>query len=94
MLRKGNLFYDWYGKCIDVVFEYEEFYDDEVHVFGGLRRGQPLELLTDEGWKPTRIEYDPRYDDLSQEYYGDGGWYLVGFEEFRELAGLYVRIEA
>ena len=65
------------------------------YTYGGLHCGQTLQILTAEhGWTPTRIEYDSRYDDPAQDFYGDRGWYLVGMESITSLSGRIVRIRA
>lgn len=58
--KYGVLFFNTEDDRVDIVFE-----DGESH--GGLHCGTGIEILLDDVWHKTRIEYS---DDL--------GWYLVG----------------
>lgn len=85
-MKKGHLFFDYSVRRFDIAFDKREFHDNEYHTYGGLHCGQTLQILTAEhGWTPTRIEYDSRYDDPAQDFYGDRGWYLVGMESITSL---------
>ena len=94
-MKKGHLFFDYSVRRFDIAFDKREFHDNEYHTYGGLHCGQTLQILTAEhGWTPTRIEYDSRYDDPAQDFYGDRGWYLVGMESITSVSGRIVRIRA
>lgn len=71
MKRKGALVYNRRMDRMDIRFNLENYY-------GGLHCGTGMEVLLDNEWVPTRIEF------------GDQ-WYLVGIET-DQLPGLIVRI--
>jgi hypothetical protein len=77
MIQEGKLFFNASTGRYDILFE-------DGSEYGGLHCGDCLDLLTAEGWKPTRIEYA----------HGDQGefkgWYLVKNRD-RVLDGLTVR---
>lgn len=71
MKREGKLIYNKNLDRMDIRSGMSEYY-------GGLHCGSPLEVWTEEGWMPTRIEMG-------------NNWYLAGLKMGR-LNGITVRI--
>ena len=59
---------------LDIVYRDGTFY-------GGLHCGNTLDVLIQDVWRPTRIEYSQSAE----------SWYLVGFGQDAEIIGLTVR---
>jgi hypothetical protein len=72
-MKEGKLYFDGSADRYDISFK-------AGGVYGGLHCGNCFDLLTADGWQPTRIEYDD-----------NEGWYLKKFRD-RALDGLTVRI--
>lgn len=70
--KQGIMIYDSVQERMDIRFGLEEYY-------GGLHCGECFDVLIDDNWMPTRIEYN---DD----------WYLVGISRDISLNGLQVKI--
>jgi hypothetical protein len=70
-MKKGILIYDSSTNRFDVLYE-------EGNSYGGLHCGTTMEVLINDEWVPTRIEYG-------------NDWYLVGVQK-ESLPGLQVRI--
>ena len=70
-MKKGILIYDSSTNRFDVLYE-------EGNSYGGLHCGTTMEVLINDEWIPTRIEYG-------------NDWYLVGVQK-ESLPGLQVRI--
>lgn len=70
--KQGIMIYDSVQERMDIRFGLEEYY-------GGLHCGECFDVLIDDNWMPTRIEY------------GDD-WYLVGISRDISLNGLQVKI--
>ena len=70
-MKKGILIYDSSTNRFDVLYE-------EGNSYGGLHCGTTMEVLINDEWAPTRIEYG-------------NDWYLVGVQK-ESLPGLQVRI--
>ena len=71
-MKKGILIYDSSTNRFDILYE-------EGNSYGGLHCGTTMEVLINDEWAPTRIEYG-------------NDWYLVGVQK-ESLPGLQVRIE-
>ena len=71
-MKKGILIYDSSTNRFDVLYE-------EGNSYGGLHCGTAMEVLINDEWIPTRIEYG-------------NDWYLVGVQK-ESLPGLQVRTE-
>jgi hypothetical protein len=70
-MKKGILIYDSSTNRFDILYE-------EGNSYGGLHCGTTMEVLINDEWVPTRIEYG-------------NDWYLVGVQK-ESLPGLQVRI--
>ena len=70
-MQQGVLYFDRQTERMDIRFENKEIY-------GGLHCGTAMEVLINDEWVPTRIEYG-------------NDWYLVGVQK-ESLPGLQVRI--
>ena len=70
-MKKGMLIYDSSTNRFDVLYE-------EGNSYGGLHCGTAMEVLINDEWIPSRIEYG-------------NGWYLAGVQK-ESLPGLQVRI--
>lgn len=70
-MKKGILIYDSSTNRFDILYE-------EGNSYGGLHCGTTMEVLINDEWAPTRIEYG-------------NDWYLVGVQK-GSLPGLQVRI--
>lgn len=70
-MKEGILIYDSSTNRFDVLYE-------EGNSYGGLHCGTTMEVLINDEWAPTRIEYG-------------NDWYLVGVQK-ESLPGLQVRI--
>lgn len=68
-MKKGILIYDSSTNRFDVLYE-------EGNSYGGLHCGTTMEVLINDEWVPTRIEYG-------------NDWYLVGVQK-ESLPGLQV----
>ena len=71
-MKKGMLIYDSSTNRFDVLYE-------EGNSYGGLHCGTTMEVLINDEWISTRIEYG-------------NDWYLVGVQK-ESLPGLQVRIK-
>lgn len=72
-MRQGVFIYDEAQGRMDIRFGLEEYY-------GGLHCGQCMEVMINDRWVPTRIEYS----------WDDAVWFLVDIET-ESLVGLRVR---
>ena len=70
-MQQGVLYFEGQTERMDIRFENKEIY-------GGLHCGTAIEVLINDEWVPTRIEYG-------------NDWYLVGVQK-ESLPGLQVRI--
>ena len=68
------LYYSFYGEQLRISLQLHE----EGNSYGGLHCGTAMEVLINDEWVPTRIEYG-------------NDWYLVGVQK-ESLPGLQVRI--
>jgi hypothetical protein len=71
-MKQGVLVYDEQSGRMDIRFGLEEYY-------GGLNCGTTMDVLINDRWIPTRIEYA-------------SDWFLVGLTNVPSLAGLSVRL--
>lgn len=71
-MKQGVLVYDEQSGRMDVRFSLEDYY-------GGLHCGTTMDVLINDRWIPTRIEYAR-------------DWFLVGLKNVSSLVGLIVRL--
>ena len=70
-MQQGVLYFERQTERMDIRFKNKEIY-------GGLHCGTAMEVLINDEWIPTRIEYG-------------NDWYLVGVQK-ESLPGLQIRI--
>jgi len=72
-MNVGQLIWDANTQRVDIIYR-----DGTLH--GGLRCGNTFEVLVDDKWLATRIEF--KWPDT---------WYLVGLSRVKDFLGLTVR---